>query len=242
MPTLLLLGGNSVIARACAGIFAAHGWDLLFAGRDAGRMKAIAEDMARRTGKKTAGVPFDALALDTHRTFWEALPTVPDAVLCAVGIYGGPAQHADPEQVDHLLRTNFNGPVHMLEIIAQDFARRGHGTIIGISSVAGLRIRAGKAPYDTSKAAFSAWLAGARARFAKTGIHILTVLPGPVRSPMTEGRDLPPLLVAAPEQAAADIFHAVMRGRSVIYTPWFWRPLMWVARLMPEWLFNRCVR
>ena len=66
----------------------------------------------------------------------------------------------------------------------------------------------------------------------------MTVKPGFVDTPMTEGRE-GLFLVASPERVAADILRAWRRRRNVVYTPWFWRWILLLIRLVPEGLFKR---
>jgi short-subunit dehydrogenase len=69
---------------------------------------------------------------------------------------------------------------------------------------------------------------------------VLTVKPGIVRTPMTEG--LPAAgspLAADPETVARDIERAIVRRQDVLYTPWFWWPVMTVICGIPESLFKR---
>ena len=59
---------------------------------------------------------------------------------------------------------------------------------------------------------------------------------------MANSRQLRRLLIASrisPDRVAADIERAIARGRRVVYTPWFWRPIMTVIRLLPWFLFRR---
>jgi short-subunit dehydrogenase len=46
-------------------------------------------------------------------------------------------------------------------------------------------------------------------------------------------------LWATPDRVAADIVRAMDGGKAVIYTPGFWRPIMWIIRSVPETLFRR---
>jgi short-subunit dehydrogenase len=73
---------------------------------------------------------------------------------------------------------------------------------------------------------------------APAGIHVLTVKPGFVDTPMTRGKQ-GMFLVAPPERVARDIVTAWEKSRDVLYTPWFWRWLLLVIRLVPERLFKR---
>ncbi|SVE55506.1 uncharacterized protein METZ01_LOCUS508360, partial [marine metagenome] len=62
--------------------------------------------------------------------------------------------------------------------------------------------------------------------------------PGFVDTPMTRG--MPGLfLVAAPEAVARDIVGAWHKGRNVLYTPWFWRWILFIIRWIPEPIFKR---
>jgi short-subunit dehydrogenase len=69
---------------------------------------------------------------------------------------------------------------------------------------------------------------------------VLTVKPGFVDTPMTRGIVDPRLpLLATPERVAADIYRALVKGRSVLYTPRYWQGIMACIRAIPEPLFKR---
>ncbi|HIU17484.1 MAG TPA: SDR family oxidoreductase [Candidatus Avidesulfovibrio excrementigallinarum] len=240
MATLLVLGGGSAIGMAVAERFAQRGWTVILAGRGAERMAALASALASKTGCEAFGVHLDVLDMDGHATFWQALPRRPEAVLCAVGLLGN-AQTArdDAEYAERLLRVNFNGPARLLELAASEFERRGAGLIIGISSVAGDRGRSANYLYGSAKAGLTALLSGLHARLWRSGVQVLTVKPGLVDTPMIAGRTLPRWLIATPERVAGDIMNAVDHGRAVLYTPRWWRVIMWVVRLLPECWFRR---
>ncbi len=69
-------------------------------------------------------------------------------------------------------------------------------------------------------------------------MHVLTIKPGFVATPMTAHLDQGPLF-AEPESIARGIVRAVAERRDVVYLPWFWRLIMLVARLIPEPIFKR---
>src|ERR1700709_2942426 len=100
------------------------------------------------------------------------------------------------------MRTNYEGPALILGMFAERFLKRGAGSIIGISSVAGDRGRGSNYIYGSAKAGFSAFLSGLRNRLASKGVHVITVKPGFVDTKMTEGMNLPSLLTAQPEEVA----------------------------------------
>lgn len=240
MPTLLVLGATSDIARATALAFGKNGWNVQLAGRNMQALQPIASDLSIRTGMHANVFAFDALQADAHIRLWESLPECPDALLCAVGLLGNQVEaQKDAAKAEVILRTNFTGLVPIISHTANLFEERGNGLIIGISSVAGDRGRASNYFYGSAKAGFTAFLSGLRNRLSSKGVRVLTVKPGFVRTAMTEGLALPSMLTASPEEVAASIMKAVEKKRDVLYVKPCWRVIMAIIRLLPERLFKR---
>lgn len=238
--TVLILGATSDIARAVARRYAAPGRRLQLAGRDADELARLAADLRIRGDCEVSCHAFDALDPAAHAGLLAGLDPFPDTVICAVGMMADQAAcDADPALADRVIRTNFNGPAHILALVAARFAAAGGGTIIGISSVAGDRGRGSNLVYGAAKAGFTAFLSGLRNRLCRRGVHVMTVKPGFVRTRMTAGMALPPALTASPEQVAAAIYRAQARRRDTIYVKPAWRPIMAVIRHIPEPLFKR---
>ena len=124
--------------------------------------------------------------------------------------------------------------------IADFLQTRGSGWIAVVSSVAGDRGRQSNYLYGRCKAGVSAFLEGLRNRLFHYGVHVLTVKPGFVASPMTDGLvDPNSPLVADPKIVARSIENAIVRQRNTIYTPWFWWPILKIVRAVPEAIFKR---
>ena len=109
-----------------------------------------------------------------------------------------------------------------------------------ISSVAGDRGRQSNYIYGTAKGALTIWLQGLRNRLTKedANIHVLTIKPGFVDTPMTKDFKKG-LLWVKPERIAKDIDHAIRKKKDTIYTPWFWRYIMLIIRHIPETIFKK---
>lgn len=238
--TLLLVGGTSDIGRATALRYAEAGWRVLLAARDPESARRNADDIAARTGASAEVVAFDVLDTDRFETFVEGLPALPDTVVCVVGELGDQARaQSDLAHATSVLRTNFEGPALLLGVFAERFLARGSGTIVGVSSVAGDRGRASNYVYGAAKAGFTAFLSGLRNRLAGAGLRVVTVKPGFVRTRMTEGMKLPPLLTAEPDEVGRTIFAAETGGGDVVYAKPVWRGVMTVIALIPERVFKR---
>jgi NAD(P)-dependent dehydrogenase (short-subunit alcohol dehydrogenase family) len=238
---LLLVGGTSDIGRATALRYAAAGWRVLLAARNVDAAQRNADDAAARTGATVTVHRLDVLDTAAFAAFIDSLPALPDTVVCVVGELGDQARaERDMEHATMVMRTNFEGPALLLGLFAERFLTRGSGTLVGVSSVAGDRGRASNYAYGAAKAGFTAFLSGLRNRLAPAGIRVITVKPGFVRTRMTAGMKLPPLLTAEPAEVGEAIFKAAETGRGdVVYVRGIWRIVMTVISLVPEPIFKR---
>ncbi|MCR9089528.1 MAG: SDR family oxidoreductase [Rhodobacteraceae bacterium] len=238
--SVLVLGARSDIARAIAAEFARKGYNIMLAGRDTGWLDRDASDMSLRFQIETTVHKFDALDLDGHEAFFDALPTVPSIVVCAVGLLGDQeADVQDPAAVRRIIDTNFTGPAHALEVAARRLAATEDDTaIVGIGSVAGDRGRAKNYLYGAAKAGFGEYLSGMRQKYVQSRLHVMTVKPGFVATAMTEGMDLPGPLTSTPEKFAKNVVRALDKRRMVYYDL-RWRVLMGVITHLPERIFVR---
>jgi len=238
--TVLVLGARSDIAMAAAHCFAAAGYAVQLAARNAGSLADDVSDITIRYRVPVSLHEVDALAVESHAAFVDALPVLPDVAICAIGYMGDQAENErSVERTVAVLRSNFEGPASLFTILANRFADRGSGTLVGVSSVAGIRGRATNYVYGSAKAGFTAFLSGLRNRLAKQGVHVVTVLPGFVDTRMTAGMDLPAKLTAQPEEVGRAILAAVTKGRDVIYVRSIWRLIMLIIRHIPEAIFKR---
>lgn len=238
--TVLILGGRSGIGLATARAFAAAGHPVQLAARNVESLETARTDIEIRYGVPVTLHEFDALDSASHGRFVDSLKILPDIAVCAVGVLGDQKEgERDLKSAILVMRSNFEGPASILSELANRFEARGSGTLVGISSVAGERGRATNYIYGSAKAGFTAFLSGLRNRLSGTGVHVVTVLPGFVATPMTEGMDLPPRLTAQPEDVAAAIARAIVKRKNVIYVRPVWRLVMTVIRNIPEPIFRR---
>ena len=235
-PSALILGACSDLARAVAHRYGRAGASLILAARQPERLAADAEDLRLRYRIEVQVAGFDALDVETAEDIVSGWEPLPDTVVCAVGLIG---DDAGPIAAADIIATNLTGPAVILRSIAQRMEKRGSGTIIGFSSVAGERGKARNLVYGSAKAGFTAFLSGLRNRLCGSGVTVITVKPGFCRTRMTEGMTLPSLLTATPEQVAEAVFNAQKHRRDVVYVLPIWRVIMIAIRLLPERLFKR---
>ena len=240
MNNILILGAHSDIAIAVAHRFAEAGYQIQLAARNINNLAADKSDIELRHQVNVTLHEFDALDTTSHSYFVEQLTILPNITVCAVGYMGVQAENErEIKEASLVIRSNYEGPVSILSVLANCFEARGCGCLVGISSVAGERGRASNYVYGSAKAGFTAFLSGLRNRLAKKGVHVVTVLPGFVTTKMTEGMDLPKKLTAQPKEVANAIFNAVQKKQNIIYTRPVWRFIMIIIRNIPEQIFKR---
>ncbi len=238
---LLILGANSEVAYAVAKKFAKEQKVYLYlASRDTDLLEKKVQDIKIRYGVESQALFFDALDYASHKTFYEGLDHRPDGVVLTFGYLGDQIKSQnDFLEAQSIIETNYLSAVSILEIIAEDFQKRGPGFIIALSSVAGERGRQSNYIYGSAKGALTIYLSGLRNRLAKSNIHVTTVLPGFIRTKMTENIELPGMLTAAPEDVANDIYKAYLKKRDIIYSKWFWKWIMMIIKTIPEKVFKK---
>jgi short-subunit dehydrogenase len=111
-------------------------------------------------------------------------------------------------------------------------------TIAVIGSVAGDRGRKSNYVYGAAKNLLATYIEGMQHRFAKTGLHILLIKPGPTSTPMTAHLKASGAALAEPDEVAADILNAVRKKSRVLYTPGKWQVIMFVIRCLPFAIFK----
>lgn len=237
---LLILGANSDVGQELAKIFAQNEHASIYMGsRELGLLEKSCTDIKIRYKVDAEYFSFDATDYDSHVAFYEKLDPKPDGIVLAFG-YLGDQQLAQQDfyEARKIIETNFLGAVSILEIIAADFARRNHGFIIALSSVAGERGRQSNYIYGAAKGALTIYLSGLRNRLYKKNVRVISILPGMIRTKMTEHLDLPDKLLAEPEEIAQDIYKGFKKGKDIIYAKWYWKWIMAVIKLIPEKVFK----
>jgi decaprenylphospho-beta-D-erythro-pentofuranosid-2-ulose 2-reductase len=242
MRRVLIIGATSAIAQSTARIFAARGDALFLAGRNGERLLTIADDVRVRGAVQVATLALDLTDRARHAELLDSAERVlggVDTVLIAHGVLSD--QAACEQSVEATLGDldiNALSAIALLTLIANRFEAQRRGSIAVLSSVAGDRGRKSNYVYGTAKAALSTFVSGLRARLHGAGVDVLTIKPGFVDTPMTAGFRKSALW-ASPDAIGAGIVRAIDRRRSVVYLPWFWRPLMAIIRCVPEWIFKR---
>jgi decaprenylphospho-beta-D-erythro-pentofuranosid-2-ulose 2-reductase len=239
---VLFLGAGSGIAQATARLYAAEGAIIGLAGRNAGRLAGIADDLRARgaTQVETFDVDFTAVAVpQTLAAMADKLGGLDHAVL-AYGVLGDQAlAERDPAEAQSIIDVNFRSAAAWALAVADMLEGQGKGSLVVLGSVAGDRGRRANYIYGAAKAGLSTLVEGISHRFHGTGPRAVIVKPGPTDTAMTAGMTKGGPLWATPEAVAAVVRKAADKGGPVVYAPARWRLIMAIIRMIPAPVFNK---
>lgn len=243
MSNILIIGGTSAIATACARLWAQRHGRFMLVGRNPEKLRQTAADLLARGATEVQTHVLDLDDLDGHAPMLDSAQQFLRRIDIALIAHGSlPDQQACESDADLAVQAFTRNGLNVIALLTRLGNRmevQGSGSIAVIASVAGDRGRPGNYLYGSAKAAVSVFCSGLRARLFKSDVHLLTVKPGFVDTPMTQGLALPGLLLAQPDRVAMDIVRALQKRRSTLYTPWFWAPIMLVIKSIPEFVFKR---
>ncbi|MGO9971492.1 MAG: SDR family NAD(P)-dependent oxidoreductase [Solirubrobacteraceae bacterium] len=240
---VLLVGGSSEIAVAITARLASEDPVRPYLlGRDHDRLTEAGATL-ERAGCAQADIDLlDAYDLPAHESvISNAFDRAGgfDVAVIAVGLLGAQeGLDADPERAAEVMRVNFVGSGSLLLQCLRQMRAQHAGTVVVLSSVAAERPRAGNAIYGAAKAGLDALAQALADATAGTGVRVLVVRPGFVKTRMTAG--LPPAPLATTPEAVADATVRALGGSAgTIWVPARLRWIFAVLRHLPRPIYRR---
>jgi short-subunit dehydrogenase len=239
--TFVIIGATSAIATAVARTWAERGATFFLVARNEDKVRAVASDLLARGAERVSVFVADLLRREIHADIVRRAQEELGSVDCVIVAHGTLVDQTTLDvDVDAMIDNFMTNAVSVLAIthrFAQLLEGQGAGIIVGLSSVAGERGRRTNYVYGAAKAAMTSYLSGLRSRLLRHGVAVVTVKPGPVATPMTDGVNLP--LKADVSVVATDITRAIEKRTAEVYTPAVWRFIMFALRSIPERIFMR---
>lgn len=239
---VFITGASSGIGAALARHYAAQGARLGLVGRDAGRLQAVADSLACDCSTYRADVR-DATALRQAAADFLDQHGTPDLVIANAGVSRGTlTDHAeDIPAFQAIMDINVMGLVHTFQPFIAAMHGQG-GTLAGIASVAGLRGLPGASAYSASKAAAISYLESLRVELAPANIHVATLCPGYIRTPMTAVNSYPMPFMLEADDAARRIARLIEKKRRYAILPWQMALTGRLMKLLPAPLWDWAMR
>lgn len=237
---VFITGASSGIGWALSEFYAARGAQLGVSARRA----ELLENLSARWPGQIACYPLevtDAAALRTAGEDFMARIGVPDMVIANAGISVGTLSECaeDLAAIRRIMDVNFFGMAATFSPFIAAMRRAGSGRLVGIASLAGIRGLPGAAAYSASKAAAISYLESLRVELRGSGVKVITICPGYIRTPMTEANRFPMPFLMPVNEAAPRIARAIVRGSSYAIVPWQMSLAAMLLRLLPNALYDR---
>jgi short-subunit dehydrogenase len=245
-PLVFITGASSGIGQALAASF-----------YDAGYRLAL---VARRTAEIEAWAKSRGLSADRYRVYNAdvaqtdsivaagndciAQQGLPDVVIANAGISIGidTAERSDIDVLSQTFATNNVGLAATFHPFVRAMVQRGSGRLVGIGSVASIRGLPGHGAYCASKAGVVAYCESLRGELHNSGVKVVTLCPGYIDTPLTQGnRYGMPFLMKA-EDFAAQALRAIESGTSYRVIPWQMGVVAKIMRMLPNAVLDRAVQ
>ena len=187
----LITGGASGIGRAAALRFAREGAKVMIADRNAALSQTTLTELHAIT-PHAASVPVDVSKTDQVRQMVDETATRfggLDILVNAAGVLllSPPLAEIDERDWDLMMNTNLRGLFLCCKAAIPVMLEHGGGSIVNISSMAGISAYARSLPYAVSKAGVIHFTLGAASQYTSKGIRINCIAPGTVDTPQARG-------------------------------------------------------
>lgn len=242
-PLVLITGASSGIGQALALHYAQTGWRLALVVRKEIETKnwLDAHSISEYSYQIYVADVADVSATVAAGKAVLAQQGVPDVVIANAGISIGmdTAVRSDLDVLTRTFATNNVGMAATFHPFVQPMLERGHGTLVGLASVAAIRGLPGHGAYCASKAAVVSYCESLRGELRATGVKVVTLLPGYVDTPLTQRNRYPMPFLMQPAAFARAAAQAIAAQDSYRVIPWQMGVVAKLLRLLPNALFDK---
>ena len=251
MSTVIITGASMGIGRALALAWADEKATLILSARGREALDAVAAEVAAR-GARAVVVPGDVTD-EAHRVDLVKHAAENGGIDVLVNNAGrgfyAPATEIDLDELRKLFELNVIAPLRLFQLAAPHL-ERARGTVVMMSSVAGVVAAPRYAAYAASKFALEAIAMAMRSELAASGVRVVVIRPGPVDTPFREhatraagmvGYDAPDPNAQSADVVAQKTVRAVLRGTPVVETSNFVRVASATGRYAPS-VLRRALR
>ena len=242
-PLAFITGASSGIGQALAARYAQAGWRLALVARRTAAVEAWAREQQLQPdgwAVYAADVQdIDSIVAAGERCIEQQ--GLPDVVIASAGVSIGmdTADRGDLDVMREVFAINNTGLAATFHPFVTAMRARGSGALVGIASVAAIRGLPGHGAYCASKAGVVAYCESLRGECRGTGVHVVTLVPGYVATPLTARNPYPMPFQMPASEFAERAFRAIASGSSYRVIPWQMGVVAKLMRLLPNPLFDR---
>ncbi len=248
IKSLVITGASSGIGLALARFYLERGVIVAAIARRSDLLQSLALEFPNQVFPYALDVR-DAAALQLAARDIISRVGIPNIVIANAGVSVGTlTEYAEDESVfRQVMDINVLGMVQTFQpfLAAMRAATLTPGpspggfTLVGIASVAGFRGLPGAGAYSASKAAAISYLESLRVELRNTGIKVVTICPGYIKTPMTDINPYAMPFILDARVAAARMARVIENGTSFSVVPWQMGIVGWVLKRLPNGLYDR---
>jgi short-subunit dehydrogenase len=237
---VVISGASSGIGLALARHYLKLGADVAVFARRGELLQTLASEFPGKVFCYALDVR-DASAIQFAASDFISNAGIPDIVIANAGVSRGTlTEYAEDEAVfQNVMDINVLGMVKTFQPFLAAMRAARQGTLVGISSVAGFRGLPGSGAYSASKAAAISYLESLRVELHGSGVKVVTLCPGFIKTPMTDINPYTMPFILNADDAASRLARVIDRGSSFSVVPWQMSVVGFVLRLLPNWLYDR---
>jgi decaprenylphospho-beta-D-erythro-pentofuranosid-2-ulose 2-reductase len=243
---ILLLGGTSEIGLALCERYLQNAQARIVLAclpDDPGRDDAVAQ-MKNAGAKSVELIDFDAVDTNSHPKVIDAAfggggPRDIDVAIVAFGLLGDAEElWQNQRKAVQIAEINYTAAVSVGVLLGEKMRAQGFGQIIAMSSAAGERVRRSNFVYGSTKAGLDGFYLGLGEALKPSGVRVLVIRPGQVRTRLSAHIKEPPLTVDK-EYVANLAVTASAKGKELVWAPGAFRYVMMVLRHIPRPIFRK---
>ena len=233
MKWMLIIGGNSDIGFELSKRFAKKNFNIYLVSKNISQLKLKKKYLEKNFNIKCLISKVDLCEKKDLYNFSNKLKILPNTIILASGFLS-----ENFKDLDKIIKINYSNLVNLTEILLQKKnLKKKLRSIIGISSIAGDRGKLKNNVYSSAKSGLINYLQGLQQRLYVDDINVMIVKPGYVKSKMTKNIKKNFLFISS-ESAAKIIFNSYLSQKKIIYVPYFWKIIMFIYKLVPEFIFK----
>lgn len=150
-------------------------------------------------------------------------------------------QPFDIEKITAIINVNLLGVANSIAAVLPGMIERRRGHLVGLSSLASYRGLPRMFAYCSSKAGLNSLLEGMRVELRPHNVHVTTICPGWIRTPMTAKVTEPMQAIMEVDVAARRILDAIRRKRAFYAFPAATARQVWLLRFLPASISDRII-
>jgi short-subunit dehydrogenase len=144
-----------------------------------------------------------------------------------------------PVAVHKVINVNLMGAVNAVHAVLPKMLEQGHGHLVAISSLAGIRGLPRSAAYSASKAGMTAFFESVRLDVKDRGIAVTIIQPGFIKTPLTAGREAKMPFLMELDEAIPLFIKAIEKRKKFAAFPWQLATIVRAGKFMPAGMYDR---